>query len=279
MPGTRDRSRRSDVLGTLTDARQQPLDTDDDNTQDAAEPTGGATKSCVTGSPATLTLTPAAAANPVGTQHCVTATVRDAFNNPVAGVTVRFTIAGAVNTSGSATTDANGQAVFCYTGPVSPGGDAITAYADADNDNVQDVTEPTGAAAKTWMLPAAAGTCTVTGGGQMTAANGDRGTFGGNAQSKDGVARGNLQYQDHGPAQPMKVKSVNVRAVVCDGPTQAIIFGEADVNGSGAVSYRITVKDVGEPGKGRDTYWILLSNGYSSGEQTLEGGNVQIRRE
>ena len=42
--------------------------------------------------------------------------------------------------------------------------------------------------------------------------------------------------------------------------------------------YRINVKDVGEPGVGRDTYWILLQNGYNSGQQTLEGGNVQIRR-
>lgn len=129
------------------------------------------------------------------------------------------------------------------------------------------------------MLPDAAGTCKVTGGGHLTAANGDRGTFGGNAQSNDGVAKGNLQYQDHGPAQPMRIKSMNVRVVVCDDPTQAMIFGEATVNGSGTVSYRIAVRDQGEPGKGRDTYLILLSNGYSSGEQTLEGGNVQIRRE
>ena len=230
--------------------------------------------------PATLTLSPPAATNPVGSEHCVTATVSDAAGNPVPDVIVRFIVAGAVNTSGSATTNANGQAVFCYMGPaLLPGGDAITAYADADNDNVQDVGEPAGAAAKTWVLPATAGTCTVTVGGHMTAANGDRGTFGGQAHSKDDEAQGNLQYQDHGPAQPMKVRSINVRAVVCDGPTQASIFGEADVNGSGAVSYRITVKDLGEPGKGRDTYWILLSNGYSSGEQTLEGGNVQIRRE
>ena len=35
---------------------------------------------------------------------------------------------------------------------------------------------------------------------------------------------------------------------------------------------------MGEPGAGRDTYWILLQTGYTSGPQTLEGGNVQIRR-
>jgi len=37
------------------------------------------------------------------------------------------------------------------------------------------------------------------------------------------------------------------------------------------------VKDLGESG-GQDTYWMLLQNGYNSGEHTLQGGNVQIRR-
>src|SRR3989449_1605831 len=108
------------------------------------------------GAPATLTLTPAAATNPVNTQHCVTATVEDASGNPTPDITVRFTVTGAVNTSGSATTDANGQATFCYTGPTAPGADAITAYADTDNNNVQDAGEPGGAAAKTWVAGAPA---------------------------------------------------------------------------------------------------------------------------
>ena len=102
---------------------------------------------------ASLTLDPPVATNPVNAQHCVTATVEDAAGNPVAGVTVRFTVIGAVNTSGSATTDANGQAMFCYTGPSSPGADAIGAFADADNDATQDPEEPSGAAGKTWILP------------------------------------------------------------------------------------------------------------------------------
>jgi hypothetical protein len=33
--------------------------------------------------------------------------------------------------------------------------------------------------------------------------------------------------------------------------------------------------DRGEPGTS-DKYWIFLSNGYNSGNQTLLGGNVQI---
>lgn len=73
------------------------------------------------------------------------------------------------------------------------------------------------------------------------------------------------------------MESINVQATVCVVTTQADIFGEATIDGSGSFSYRISIKDLGEPGKGMDTYSILLQTSYSSGEQTLEGGNVQIR--
>ncbi|MBI2466589.1 MAG: hypothetical protein HYV62_02015 [Candidatus Rokubacteria bacterium] len=55
----------------------------------------------------------------------------------------------------------------------------------------------------------------------------------------------------------------------------------SNVRAAEAVSffYRINVQDLGEPGAGQDTYGILLQTGYSSGDQTLEGGNVQIRRD
>ena len=57
--------------------------------------------------------------------------------------------------------------------------------------------------------------------------------------------------------------------------TQASVYGEATVDGSTTVNYLILVKDLGEPGR-QDTYRIILSNGYDSGEHTLEGGNTQI---
>ena len=47
----------------------------------------------------------------------------------------------------------------------------------------------------------------------------------------------------------------------------------------GSEFYRIRVQDLGEPGARHDTYGILLASGYNSGEQVLQGGNVQIRRE
>jgi hypothetical protein len=231
--------------------------------------------------PTTLTLDPPTAINDVETQHCVTATVEDASGNPVPDLTVRFTVTGSVNTSESATTDANGQATFCYQGPLLPGMDVITAFADTDNDNTQDPGEPMGAATKTWMLPVTTPLCeiTITNGGLITALNGDKASFGGNAKSDAaGNTQGQEEYQDHGPAQPLNVHSINVLAIVCDGLGQeASIYGQATIGGAGSFFYRIKVKDLGEAGVAQDTYWILLQSGYNSGEQLLEGGNVQIK--
>ena len=254
-------------------------DTDNDATEDPGEPSGNATKTWVAGPPATLTLDPAADTNPVDTEHCVTATVRDAFGNPVPNVTVRFTVTGSVNTTGSATTDANGEAEFCYDGPPLPGADAISAYADTDNDNTQDPGEPAGAATKTWVLPVSTPGCEVkiTNGGWIIANNGDRASFGGNAKvDADGNVSGNEEYQDHGPAQPMNLHG-NVLAILCHSATEATIYGQATIDGSGSHFYRIKVKDLAEPGKGMDTY-EMLTTGYYSGDKILQGGNVQIHK-
>jgi hypothetical protein len=73
-----------------------------------------------------VSLTPEIATNPVGTQHCVTATVTDQNQQPLNGVRVDFNVTGANPTAGFANTAANGQAQFCYTGQHS-GQDTITA--------------------------------------------------------------------------------------------------------------------------------------------------------
>ena len=119
-----------------------------------------------------------------------------------------------------------------------------------------------------------------TGGGHIVANNGDRASFGGNAHvSSTGDPSGQQEYRDHGPVQPLNVHSISVLAVVCvrfpDGHAEATIFGEATIDGSGRYAYRIDVEDRGEPGT-NDTYWITLSNGYDSGRQALEGGNITI---
>jgi hypothetical protein len=250
-------------------------DANGDGAQGAGEPAGAASKSWITSAPATLTLTPPASTNNVGGQHCVTATLTDAFSNATPNITVQFEVSGTVNITGSATTGGNGEAVFCYTGPLFPGADVITAYADTDRDGGWDLEEPIASATKTWVAPESSAECKVTGGGYITTASGSRATFGGVAYSVNGVVRGIEAYVDHGPDTRIKVLSLNVLEVVCRSATEATVFGEAWVNGTRKVFYRLELKDRKELGT-KDTYSIVLSDGYASGERVLEGGNIQI---
>jgi hypothetical protein len=235
------------------------------------------------GPPAIVTVAPPTAANQVNTEHCVTATVTDEFGNPKDGVKVFFTVTGVNSAIGTRTTGADGTtANFCYTGRLF-GEDTITAVADKNGNNQPDLGEPTGVATKTWTLPPSTPLCNVdfaTYGVRIIALNGDRASAAGNARvDGDGNPTGQHEYQDQGPAQAMNVHSINVLAVVCTvipgvGGT-AQIYGEATIDGGGSYVYRIDVEDHGEPGTS-DKYWIVLSNGYTSGDQTLVGGNVQI---
>jgi Bacterial Ig-like domain (group 1) len=215
----------------------------------------------------------------------VTATVTDAFGNPVPGVTVRFSVPTAVATfaspsSGSDVTDASGEATFCYSASL-PGVDAIHAFADTNNDGGQDPGEPFGDATKTWTVPPSTELCEVkiTEGGWMVANNGDRASFGGNAKvDADGNVQGQQEYQDHGPAQPRNAHSIELLATTCsDDLTSATIFGTATINGSGEYVFRIDVIDMGQPGTS-DSYGIMLSDGYASGQKQLQGGNVTIHK-
>lgn len=237
------------------------------------------------GPPATLLLTPPAATNAVGDQHCVTATVRDIGGNPTPGIVVRFTVGGAAATfstpsSGQSTTDANGQASFCFTAAL-PGANTIHAFADTNNNAMQDVGEPFGDATKTWILPVGTALCEIkiTVGGHITAINGDPASFGGIARSDAaGNASGNEEYQDHGPAQPMNFKATSILAITCTADFKtANVFGNATIDGSGSFPFRIRMTDNGEPGTS-DVYGIIISNGYVSGDKILEGGNIQIHK-
>jgi FG-GAP repeat protein len=105
------------------------------------------------GTPATLELTPFKAYGTVGSQHCMTATLRETAGSPSANVTVRFAVAGSVSAGGSRITDANGQGSFCYTGPAQPGSDTISAYADVDQSGARDTAEPGAGASMVWVLP------------------------------------------------------------------------------------------------------------------------------
>jgi hypothetical protein len=269
-----------------TDLIHAYADTNNNTTENAGEPFGNATKIWTAGAPATLTLTPATATNVVGTPHTVTATVKDAFMNPVPGVTVHFSVTGPTfpsPSSGSAPTNAMGQATFTFTASL-PGTNAISAYADTSGNSMQDIGEPFGAATKVWTPPPSTAFCEVkiTNGGWMTTNNGDRASFGGNAQvSNDGLAvQGQEVYQDHGPATPRSVKSIVLLATTCDtgaNPKTATIYGRAKVNGSGDFIFRIDVTDGGTGGS-TDSYGILMSDGYVSGQHVLNGGNVVIHK-
>jgi hypothetical protein len=231
--------------------------------------------------PATLTLAPKTETDNVGTQACVTATVKDSGGKPVPSIVVPFTVTGANPQTASETTDAFGQAQFCYTGQQT-GIDNISAFADYNNNGVNDGTanhEPSDTATKTWINQGSTPSCVVkiTNGGSITAANGDKGTFGGNAKSSATKATsGQETYQDHGPAQPLTVKSITVSSINCNVTfTEATIEGQATINKSGSYHYTITVQDNGSSGS-TDAYGINLSNGYSSGLRSLQGGNIDI---
>jgi hypothetical protein len=237
------------------------------------------------GPPAVVTVSPPNAINTVNSQHCVTAKVTDEFGNPVPGVRVLFAVTGVNRASGSRTTGPDGTtAEFCYTGRLF-GIDTIRATADTNNNGQADPTERFGEAFKEWLLPPSTPLCNVafaTNGGWITADNGDRANFGGNARvSNTGAPSGQEEYQDNGPAQPLNVHSIRILAVVCTlvPNKSAEIYGEATIDGSGSYKFRIDVTDIAEPGVGQDTYWIILETGYNSGEHKLEGGNVQIHEE
>ena len=135
---------------------------------------------------------------------------------------------------------------------------------DTDSDGIGDECDP---------FPGSTAGCRVTLGGH-TAVFGQRATFGGNAQAKTAAdVAGQLEYTDHGMANPVKFKSLTVDSAICS-------LGSATIRGAGSadgepVTYRIDVRDNGEPGSA-DTYRIQLSTGYDSGERTLTAGNVQV---
>jgi uncharacterized protein (DUF2141 family) len=255
-----------------TDAILAFADTDGDGAQDADEPAGAASKTWVAGPPAQMTLTPAAATHPVGTEQCVDAAVADSFGNAVAGVLVRFAVTGSVTTSGSDATDAAGEASFCYMGPELPGADEITAHADSDGDGVVDAGEPTGGATKSWLLPEST-PGQASGGGHIATADGaDEIAFGFNAKSAAGTLHGHCNVIDR--RADVRIKCLDVTAFVMTG-THATIFGNAKVNGV-TTGYVIEVDDLGEPGAGLDTFAIETDSGYEVGG-VLVRGNVQAR--
>ncbi len=250
-------------------------DSNNSGATEAAEPCGAATKTWVALPPASVTLSPAASVNPVGTQHTVTASVTNATGGAVSDASVLFTVRGSSTTSGSCSTNAAGQCDFTYTGPVLSGADVIVACADTDNDGIAEIGEPCGEAIKAWILPAST-PGQVTGGGYiLDPADGEKVSFGFNAKGDSKGIKGNCTVVDAGPARNVKIKCLTVTSLVQTG-THATFFGQAEINGV-ITDYRIDVDDIGEPGKGRDTFTIVTGSGYSAAG-VLDGGNIQVHR-
>jgi hypothetical protein len=222
-------------------------DTNNDQIYDAdTEPADLVEKTYLSGAPAALILTPAAGTDTVGARHCVMAMVRDSFGNPTPNVTVRFTVTGAVNTGGSALTDANGQASFCYTGPPLPGADAISAYADTDNDNSPDVGEPGGAATETWVSRPLA-CADVDGFGYLTVAGHPAGFAFDVDQDSKGTVDGELGYLAWGRKL---FRATEITRVTVTGQSATIdgVGSEYGVSPAVPLPFRVEVT-VGQPDK------------------------------
>lgn len=121
--------------------------------------------------------------------------------------------------------------------------------------------------------------CMVSGGGQITAANGDQATLGGMADSDRLIAH--EVYVDHGPATDLRFRSLTLNAMVCDLDAHTAEFtGQGRVEtafGVGElVQYRIEIFAPNNRGGLPDFYRITLSNGYDSGEQPVLRGNLVL---
>jgi FG-GAP repeat/Bacterial Ig-like domain (group 1)/Bacterial Ig-like domain (group 3) len=220
------------------------------------------------GPPATVTVAPPTQTQTVDNHACVVATVKDAFENLISGITVSFSVTGVNMTSSSGTTDANGQTQFCYVGRLF-GTDTVRAYVDSGS--------PVGTATVIWALPVTTPPCPIkiTNGGWIIANNGDKASFSGNAgNDKAGNPSGREQYTDS--RSNLDVHSINVLAITCSSNLERVeIFGQATVNGSGQHNYRIDVSDP-DSTDGSDTYGILLDTGHDSGIHPLGGGHIEI---
>ena len=135
----------------------------------------------------------------------------------------------------------------------------------------------------TWRIPLAGNTAChvrILNTGSIVAANGDEANFSGSTAFSGGgsTLAGIETYTDKGPAASLKLRSVDLLASSCtldSAPMRATIWGRATTQGSGSYDFRIDVTDAGKPGT-NDTYGIATSDGYSSGQQQLENGDIKI---
>jgi len=114
--------------------------------QDTGEPSATATIGW--SSTPGLMLAASASSPAVGSSESITATLTNPGSS-VNNVVIHFTISGVDSQTGTAVTNGSGQATLSYTG-ANAGTDTITAYADLNNNSVQDSGEPSASVSVNW---------------------------------------------------------------------------------------------------------------------------------
>ncbi|HEY0169940.1 MAG TPA: post-COAP-1 domain-containing protein [Pyrinomonadaceae bacterium] len=220
----------------------------------------------------TVTLTPAAAVNPVGTSHTVTATASDASGAGVSGARVYFEVTadGSPVVSFQCLTNASGQCSLIYQGPEFPRADTISACVDRNDNGSIDPADPCAAATKEWVFPASTHGASTGGGRLLDAATDTDINFGFNFKSDAGGAKGSCQVNDK--ARDTAVKCLNVISYV-QGTNEATVYGTAEVNGAPGY-FKIVLTD-DTSGSGDDTFSIITQSGYAAGGVVTQG-NIQV---
>jgi hypothetical protein len=217
--------------------------------------------------PATLTLAPKTQTDTTGSQACVTATIKDASGAPVAGVTVRFSVGGSVTASGSATSNASGQAQFCYTGPSKPGKDQVKAYADTNNNGVQDPGEPSDTATVTWVSPAPPPCHEGDGEGDVHGSQSGTAHVSSDADSCEDQDQEQVKSQD--PGANKDFQSTQIQSVQFDDASRTVTIFGLGVTGGNPVSFVLveTASGPNTPG----SMSLSLSDGYVLAGSLLSG--------
>ncbi|MGH9415789.1 MAG: post-COAP-1 domain-containing protein [Terriglobales bacterium] len=135
------------------------------------------------------------------------------------------------------------------------------------------------------LAPATTSACPVcrdfvTGGGWIIAPDGAKANFGVHGGLRNGAYWGHLEYNDHGSAPPMMVKSTSITNYVVLSPSTREIDGTAEVNGQDGYTFQVIVSDNDNGGEGpgpnhADTFSLKVSNGYAA-SGNLGGGDIEI---
>jgi hypothetical protein len=234
-------------------------------------------------------LTPPNAENPVGTEHCVTATV----DPPIRGIEVSFEVTGANPTCGpldpTVMTLRNGQATFCYIGS-NVGTDTIRAYIDSNCDGDWETGESNTTVTKEWYCQF------LTGGGNINVDSGKKKawTFGGNvANLIDGSVRGQFNIVDHANKETWHCHNDFASLIFSGGPTasppanldHAQFVGTFTSNKGETKYLQVQIWDDQEPGRDFDEIrvWYDTDNDPTTIGWTrwfwgipIDGGNLQV---